>query len=403
MNQYLISDAVGNLDSELLEAHFKKKEALLQKRATQCKPNRFRWSLAAAACLALLLLAAAIVIPMLNGDHEHFVGSLPRPYRGSLTACTELAIDWPWEYRTVSEKYPSVSIDGIPFRGRGREIDVSDLDAEIGSCQATASVPGVGEDVSFPVYSIRNVSPDLVVAVRMEGKYYVFLSDRSTALPTWGDMMEAYGLPEETEISQFRKSEDHATAFALTDEARLWELLRECASAPRVEDPHRYNTQIPKSYISLTVSSERLGIYKKAIRITDDGYLWTNLFEYGNCYHIGEEAAGEILSYAKKHSKQIKPESYYNAVCGTVVAVTEDAVLIDDSVRCEDPADGIVFRVLLRDLRITRYVELGYLREGDTVLIEFKGDVDTKEGYVIAGAFAVSKVILSDEHILIPE
>ena len=81
----------------------------------------------------------------------------------------------------------------------------------------------------------------------------------------------------------------------------------------------------------------------------------------------------------------------------------EEYILVDDSILCKNPADGITYKVLLNDLRISRYVDYGIVKVGDTVQISYEGEIDETSGNTIAGAISAFKATISDGDVLISE
>ena len=181
----------------------------------------------------------------------------------------------------------------------------------------------------------------------------------------------------------------------------VWEVLSECRNAPFVED--QTWTVGDRSYLSFTITSEALGVYKVALYVTEDGYLWTNAFNWQYLFNIGEDAASRIIHYAKENSTEVEYEPYRNSVAGTIIEITEEYILVDDSILCKKPADGITYKVLLNDLRISRYVDYGIVKVGDTVQISYEGEIDETSGNTIAGAISAFKATISDGDVLISE
>lgn len=120
-------------------------------------------------------------------------------------------------------------------------------------------------------------------------------------------------------------------------------------------------------------------------------------------FNIGEEAAGKIIKYAKEKSIETEYEAYRNSVAGTIVEITEEYILVDDSILCKNPADGITYKVLLNDLRISRYVDYGIVKVGDTVQISYEGEIDETNDNTITSAISASKATISNGDVLIPE
>lgn len=74
---------------------------------------------------------------------------------------------------------------------------------------------------------------------------------------------------------------------------------------------------------------------------------------------------------------------------------------MDDSVLCNNPADGITYKVMLNDLRISRYVNYGVVGVGDTVQISYEGEID--ETNAVTTATSALKATISNKDVLIPE
>ena len=128
----------------------------------------------------------------------------------------------------------------------------------------------------------------------------------------------------------------------------------------------------------------------------------TNVFEYGYVYYIGEEAVARVISYAKSNAEKAAFEPYEEILAGTVVEISDGYVLIDDSVRCKDPDDGIVFRVPTDDIRIRRCYEMGRIKVGDLVAVNFRGSIDP-DTLTVSGAMNISECVMTAGDILIPE
>ncbi len=90
-------------------------------------------------------------------------------------------------------------------------------------------------------------------------------------------------------------------------------------------------------------------------------------------------------------------------VAGTIIEITEEYILVDESILCKNPADGITYKVMLNDLHISRYVDYGVIKEGDTVQISYNGEINENNDNTIEGAISASKATISDGDIFIPE
>lgn len=385
------ANVVGHIDDDLITA------------AAECKKKTkhspwLKWG-SIAACFALLVIAGTAILPSLFGGD----GGTTDKYKDFIQA-GESAIIWPWEYQTVYEKYTELKFDGIEYLGRGREVSASHVGEIIGN----HTVVGYDEINSgkkytkeFEVYKLKDAAQSQFVAVKMEGKYYVFKNDKYAPPSTLGELFNLVDLPKVIELNEFSENGDgpNKNHYVLKIDDYVWEVLAGCKNADFVEDD-KWSVH-KRDHLSFTVTSETLGVYRVAMYVTADGYLWTNAFSYQYLFKIGEDAAGEIIKYAKENSSEAEYKPYQNRIVGKVVEVTDEYILIDDTVLCNNPSDGTTYKVLLNDLRISRYVDHEIIKVGSTVQITFEGEID--EANTIDSAISASQVKISGGDVLIPE
>ena len=391
-----IANAIGQIDDDLVTdaAKCKKKN----------KKHWLKWG-SLAACFAVIVIVGAAILPSLFRENVTPEGTDGR-YKDFSIQASESAIVWPWEYQTVYEKYRNVEIDGIEYHGKGRAVS----EAWIGERIGNYTVVGYDEvnngkkySAEFETYALKDIAQSQFIAVKMEDSYYVFQNDEYAPPNTLGELMDVVNLSEVVELQRFSEEDNSPDSkhFALSSDDYVWEVLSECRNAPFVED--QTWTAGDRSYLSFTITSEALGVYKVALYVTEDGYLWTNAFNWQYLFNIGEDAASRIIHYAKENSTEVEYEPYRNSVAGTIIEITEEYIVVDDSILCKNPTDGITYKVLLNDLRISRYVDYGIVKVGDTVQISYEGEIDKTRGNTIAGAISVFKATISDGDVLIPE
>ncbi len=335
-------------------------------------------------------------------NHPFAVENLNRPYRDFTIVDADMDIAWQWKYLTVFEKYLSIDIDGVNFIRLGEEINTSVIGEKIGKYEAVGyndpyETPEGGYREEFDAYAIENVSIDCMVALKMEDNYYCFISNAARAQlheATWGDVLNGYGLSSAIEFGAFSKyaNGQETECFSLKDDSYIWEVLTSCKNAPSTS-PTEF---VKGNYYSFTVTSDVFGIYKKAFYVTENGYILTNMLDVECVYHIGKEAAESIIAYALDNSETTKWEPYHQTVVGTITEITNEYILIDDSVLCKDANDGITFKIMLNDLRINRYVDDGRIGVGDIVQVVYKGSINTTSGYVVDSAISASQVAIRD-------
>ena len=137
--------------------------------------------------------------------------------------------------------------------------------------------------------------------------------------------------------------------------------------------------------------------------ITKSGYIWTNAFDGEYLYFIGEDNAGKIIEYVSENSNEAEYEPYNNYIVGKITEITDEYLLLDDSILCKNPDEGITYKILINDIRISRYVENNFINEGQIVLVNYEGKIDYDNLYTINKAIGFLEVIISGEELLIPE
>lgn len=386
-----IANAVGYIDDDLISAAVKTKR--------NNNKSRLKW-ISLASCFAVLVIACAALIPsFLKGGESDAIG---KGARSIISA--EKCIEWPWEYQTDYERYSVIYLGGRKYITRGRPVGEYLLDASLGTCQAE------GFDLcndktyvdTFEVYKIKDAPEERFIAAAMDGGFYVYLLDDDEKPAYLGELIDAYNLEKTLKLDRFLKNEgmDEKTCFSLDSDEYIRQILSELRDA-KLSDKYslrRGNTNIKS--LNFIVTSEALGVYKKALNITEDGYLSTNIFEYGYSYFIGEEAADKIISYAEQNAREAEYEPYEQTVYGIITEIGNDYVIVNDTVLCDDETDGSVFKVLTRDVRTRRAIDFAHIKVGDAVIVRYEGKIsDTSE---IAGAYSIERGLLvnGDLHIL---
>lgn len=370
---------------------------------TSKKRMFFRW-IAAAACLSLAVWAGMSLLSR-DGGKTTIIGGVERKYKNTQISGAELAIEWSWEYRTTAERYTQLIFSDHEFRSAGNHI----------SAEFLGETLGTGEVLGYDVYEekehrltteirrINGISDDRMVAVKLEEDFYLFKSSEYDPPATFGELLKLYSLDQNLPFERFSVNEGHKEKgyYQLADDQYIWDILSSCGEAPfNDDDMWRAGEQ---NYLSFTATSDILGVYKRVFYVTADGYIRTNVFDWAYLYDIGVEAARKIISYATEHGEEAEWEPYTYSVAGTLTAIEDGYLLIDDSVLCTNPKDGMVFRVSTDDLRISRCIEFGGINVGDIVVVNFNGEINVDAGNIVEGAYTLSKGYLYDGGVAVPE
>lgn len=391
-----IATAIGHIDDDLIAA------AAKDKKKSTFHPW-LKWG-SIAAGLAILIITGAIILPsLLSKEPDH--GESDGRYKDVSIQTGESAIVWPWEYLSAGEKYTNIELDGAKYISRGSAVSGELIGDRIGTYTATG-YDGITDDnytMEAEVYRLRDVAQDRLIAVKLDDTFYVFRSGDDNPPNTLGALFDAVNLPKMVNLERFTETRNDSAekTFALNNGDGVWEILSECRDA--VLTGSGQWSLMDKEYLGFTLTSEALGIYKKAMLITTDGYLWTNAFDHLYLYDIGEAAAEKIIKYAMDNSSKAAYEPFRNWVAGKVTEITEDYIFVDDSILCKNPDKGITYRIPLDDIRISRYVDLQVIKAGDLVHVTYEGELDAQDAYTIDHAISISEAIISGGNLLIPE
>lgn len=380
-----IADAVGYIDDALITA------AAGDGKKTAPAPW-LKWG-CAAACFALAAALGAAVLPQLFDGGAGTSGK----YQYRIDA-PEADVEWPWEYKTNGERYQTIRFNGGEYRVKYLEPLGEELLGEtLGSCPAEGvdSYTGRRYTQTLEIRRITGVSQERLVAGGVEGEFYVYALDGAEKPGTLGEVMELYGLARLLKLDRFTLCEgyEEVGCYSLADDAPVWQTLSECGGGELYsgEDPFDRGG---RSYLTFTATSPALGVYKRVIYISEDGYFATNIFDYSYIYFIGEAAADSIIRYVMSNSAQAASEPFETTVAGTLTEIGDGYVLIDDSVLCADERDGTVYKVSTGDIRMRRWIEAGGIEVGDTVVVKYSGGISEDSG--IDGAYAMLEGTLVD-------
>lgn len=404
-----IVNAIGHIDDELVISALESKK----------RNHASKW-IAFAACFAVIVIASAVILPSFLGgkksnieqtsspvgeDIEFLPDELGGRYKAFEIMTDTAAIIWPWECLTEAERFYETEINGIKYEKKG-SVSEQLINAKIG----TYDIWGYDEVTdeqhlkTCEAFELKNVNQSQFVAIKIQDDYYVFKNSEYNPPQTLAELFERVSLSQYFKLERFSENGDGPDTkhFALSDDKYVWDILSECQSAAFIDQDKENWHLYDRDFISFSISSEALGVYKHALSITEDGYLWTNAFDWGYLYNIGKEAAGKIIKYAMENCKEAEYQPYNESksVCGKVTEITDEHILVDDSILCKNSADGIIYKILINDIRISRYLDLNVIKVGETVQIFYEGKIDEQNPNTISNAYSVSDVdiLFEDEN-----
>ncbi len=362
------------------------------------KPVRARWiAVAAAACVCIV--AGIMLIPG-NKPDQTSVGGVLREYRNATVIGSEEAIEWPWEYKTVFERFSTIVFDGKEYviKTSGQSANDTFIGEKLGIGE------GSGYDVysnqiysqDFDIWQIKGISAELMIAAEMDGQFYAFSLNEYDPPATLGDVLDNYSLPQTLDFLYFSEYKEGKETgyYSLTDDNYIWQVLSDCRDAQFVEDGG--GGYIGKDRISFTATSSPLGVYKRGFYVSTDGYVSTNIFNWLYTFNIGEKAAEDIISYAKNNAKKADYEPYTYSLAGTLTEIGDGYVIVDDSILCNNEKDGMTFKVLTSDMRISRCIDFQKIEVGSIVVIQFTDPVNVQDDNTISSAVSMTRGYIND-------
>lgn len=398
MNRKDLYQSLNQIDDDILE----RSEVVVK---SKIKPMWFKWS-TMAACLAVVVFAG---VSMLTGNNtvQTSMGGVMREYKNVSVSSSEEAIEWPWEYKTVYEKFSTIIYEGKEYTTKtfGLAVDETLIGDKTGACEAVGYDSYTEKEYrqNLDVWQIRGISTDLMIATEMDGQFYTFKYNEYVPPVTLGEVLDNYSLTQNLALNKFGvyKEGKETGYYSLADDDYIWQVLEECRDAQFVED--EAGGCISRDRITFTATSESLGVYKRVFYVTADGYISTNIFDWAYTFFIGEDAATDIISYANKNAVQTEREPYTYSLAGTLTEIGDGYILVDDSILCVDEKDGMVFKVLTSDLRISRCIDYQKISTGSIVAIGFTEPVNVEEGNVVSGAISMARGTIYDGEVAIPE
>lgn len=371
-------------------------EVLSRRDAYKIKTRRKVRSLALLSSFCLIfVLGMGVVLREFLFQNKEVQAEGYREKRNVSVTELSTAIIWPWDELEIYEKYFSVSLNGTEYilKHTGKIPD-SYVGKKIGDAVAIGydEIKNEEHKINCEVFGINNLSR--YVAVKYEGYdgYYLYMENKFLPPKTLGQFIEEYNLKEYLPLTQFYYTLDGKDKGCYYFSKDIWNMLLSCSEAPFEKD---YTYYQDGEDIGFFATSEALGIENRSFQITADGYIVTNIADYGYNFHIGTDAARKIIDYVYENrgGEVIKNEEHY--LVGTVTELGEDYIKVDDSIMMKNPDDGIVFTVYATTNEFKRYLKNNILTVGELVQIKYDGSDDNG---VIKSAISIADgVILVDE------
>lgn len=221
-----------------------------------------------------------------------------------------------WADLAVPMRYTEAKLGDITYSTQATEIPEENILSFLGDTemQGYDIYTDTTYTVNAKIYSIRSISTDCAVAIKIDGgeEYYVYVNSWYEP-DTLGEFIADLDL-KNTVI--FRKayidiyeyntlSTSHSQIiYADFDDNVIWDMLSDVLTAKNVEYNHPYDR------IGVETDLPVLGYKNISFCVTPDGYIITNILNTQKCFFIGTEKFKEFDEYLKSNV----PFKEYNTV-----------------------------------------------------------------------------------------
>ncbi|MBQ6824767.1 MAG: hypothetical protein IJP27_08945 [Clostridia bacterium] len=198
----------------------------------------------------------------------------------------------PWEELPLQAQYFEIPYQGVRYSSRTVSVAAELCEEQLDSF-AVQTGDYTGETVyecKITLAKIQGISCDCAVAVRFDGGEEWFAYTNPYYKPkTLGDLIADLNLEENLVVgSAWYHS---SVEFPAMPAEEVWKLLR------KTKAENVYSGQMLPEWMAVEVSIPLLGIYESSLRVTEEGYLVTNLLDTGKAFFIGEEAVENFVGY----------------------------------------------------------------------------------------------------------
>ncbi len=356
---------------------------------------------ATAACLALLFLTPNALNPFYKEQGPSTTlppiaeaATFERNYKPFALYSPDSMIVLDWDCESIAKQFSDVTYNGVKYflRKNYYNEDMMVSASLIGEkltdyiAEVTPYNSDITHTMNCTLYEIAGVDPARFLAVQYAGEenaddYYVFHQNEFNPPATLGEFISSLNLTETLPLTKFSYSTyDYSTrerssetyGLSLADSTVVWNMISQYASTgTRTGEDHNYQN----NRIGFSATSEALGLYNRSFALTADGYLTTNIDNYGYDFYLGEEAVTEIREYILAH-KTVAPADDIRTLYGIVTEIGEDYFKMDDTLLMKYPEDGLTFTVYAHDnTTVKSYIMSGHLEIGDHVLIKHRDAV----------------------------
>lgn len=322
--------AIGGIDESFIE------EAMPEEIIT-VKVFPWKFAAMAAAVAVVVCLGVVLMIHNANSFDEQITDTTSSEASGQWekkhvskdsSSQTDTAKEKSEADMSICERYGSFSIYDTEYTACMAKIDPEKTKYKNTTNVLTKMtedgyiMPG---DVEAEIFEIEGVNYELAVAVRFHkyydpekpptdpkelyldsnGDLYVYMN---TEYKTGSLYALAYACSLKDNVtfgSAYRYDGDKTIEFTGIDKQRVFDILfAEAQQCAQIKNPDEFMTKNGfKPYISISTTVDVLGRNNFSISLSEDGYLFTNIFKTARLYNVGKERVQRFKEYLEAQCK----------------------------------------------------------------------------------------------------
>lgn len=269
-----------------------------------------KYAIGVIGCVGILGISSAVIIPAFWKPSPSSSPSVPEEYVSGMTM--GIAKMSSWEELDLPGKYPDLLIGEKLFTATHHTIPKE----KVGEFLFQTTLTGYDtadptyykdkenarqETIDADVYAVQGIGRDYLVAVQYKGAdgFYTY-SPHSYTPQTLGEFVANLNLRENLQIKSIAYvSGNQEQQYTVTDAKPLWDIVFANSSASYYDpnDTDIFNEFHACDKLTIEVSMELAGEPDASISVSENGYLFTNLYQSGKLFYIGEENAAAVMRY----------------------------------------------------------------------------------------------------------
>ena len=214
-----------------------------------------------------------------------------------------------WEEMTITQRFREFTLSGRTYSVRAA-VDASRAGEKLGDISLEGMDPFTGEmhTTEAEAFRMNGFSENAAVVLKYAESPETYCAISYEYKPeTLGDFIEGVNLSEVLLVpgtAEYRYIDEahqpHRIQFEGMTKEWLMAWLQKYGSAEFVDfDALMRVPELSVSAIDCTVGISEFGRENVSLYLIQGGYAWTNLFDVGICFHVGDEAVEEFDRHLK--------------------------------------------------------------------------------------------------------